>query len=279
MAFFNNDNNKNKKFITSKEYRLCSKCGASMEANKRYCIKCGALNYEHPDNQYMKKYVSKNEVNKINRDYYNNIQEDFSAYSSDDVYVGGQKLKEVKVEDKNEDEVVKNINYTKGFGYLILFHLVLFGVVYYFVKMNLNTSLFISIFCFISMAYFVATCNLYRKANYSGFTPFIPIYNYLVYLDIVLESNFYWFLILIPGVNVVFLIYLLYKTGECFGINGFLTIIGWPVILLYIGYSNNVGFYGRANSKPANNKIVTIIGASIFVFIIIVLLGCKLLCS
>ena len=30
---------------------VCPRCGAELNPKQRYCMKCGALNYEHPDNQ------------------------------------------------------------------------------------------------------------------------------------------------------------------------------------------------------------------------------------
>ncbi len=35
----------------------CIKCGSKMNENDRFCFKCGAINYNHPDNEsYVKKY-------------------------------------------------------------------------------------------------------------------------------------------------------------------------------------------------------------------------------
>ena len=49
---------------------ICPRCGAEMDSSKRYCMKCGALNYDHPDNQKMKQYISKEEVDEANKEYY-----------------------------------------------------------------------------------------------------------------------------------------------------------------------------------------------------------------
>lgn len=38
---------------------FCSVCGAEMLISSRYCMKCGALNYDHPSNSSMKKYIKK----------------------------------------------------------------------------------------------------------------------------------------------------------------------------------------------------------------------------
>ena len=37
----------------------CSRCGAEMKSNSRYCMKCGNLNYEHGANEQMRKYCRK----------------------------------------------------------------------------------------------------------------------------------------------------------------------------------------------------------------------------
>ena len=36
---------------------FCDVCGAEMNASQRCCIKCGALNYNHPANASMRKYA------------------------------------------------------------------------------------------------------------------------------------------------------------------------------------------------------------------------------
>lgn len=42
----------------------CDNCGAEMKMSQRNCLKCGTLNYEHPDNQSMKKYLPKKQKQK-----------------------------------------------------------------------------------------------------------------------------------------------------------------------------------------------------------------------
>ena len=48
---------------------LCPRCGAEMKPEQRYCMKCGALNYDHPDNQGMKQYITNEEIEQTNKDY------------------------------------------------------------------------------------------------------------------------------------------------------------------------------------------------------------------
>ena len=41
------------------EIIYCKKCGSPMKKTWRCCMKCGAINYAHPENQSMKKYEPK----------------------------------------------------------------------------------------------------------------------------------------------------------------------------------------------------------------------------
>jgi len=42
----------------------CSRCGAEMKSDVRYCMKCGNLNYSHPDNVSMRPYIKDVNSNK-----------------------------------------------------------------------------------------------------------------------------------------------------------------------------------------------------------------------
>ena len=37
---------------------FCSRCGSEINSNARYCMKCGNLNPNHPDNQGMTKFIN-----------------------------------------------------------------------------------------------------------------------------------------------------------------------------------------------------------------------------
>lgn len=45
----------------------CVRCGSEMKEGDRCCLKCGALNYSHPQNSdFIKEYAPKGEVIKAN---------------------------------------------------------------------------------------------------------------------------------------------------------------------------------------------------------------------
>ncbi|MBR3049011.1 MAG: hypothetical protein IKG58_00425 [Bacilli bacterium] len=122
MSFINNDD---KKIIDSTDYVICSRCGEPMKPDARCCLKCGTLNYRNPENSYMKSHLSEKKLDKINR---KRFEEEMD--NDDSVYVGGQKLKEVKVEDKKPEETKKIISIP---SYVILLILLVIGVICYFI--------------------------------------------------------------------------------------------------------------------------------------------------
>ena len=98
MALFRRK--KHEKFINSSGYKICSRCGRPIKDSDRYCLKCGALNFDHPDNQYLKKYMSFKKIEKENRQKLDNTMEQKVT----DVYVGGEKLEETSIKDKEKEE-------------------------------------------------------------------------------------------------------------------------------------------------------------------------------
>ena len=46
---------------------ICPRCSMEMKKNSRYCMKCGYLNYDHPENFGMKAEVRQNV--RFNRNY------------------------------------------------------------------------------------------------------------------------------------------------------------------------------------------------------------------
>ena len=50
----------------------CSRCGAEMSSNSRYCMKCGNLNYDHEANKNMRRYKPKKEK-KVSGKFINDV--------------------------------------------------------------------------------------------------------------------------------------------------------------------------------------------------------------
>lgn len=240
---------------------ICPRCGATIKDDSRYCIKCGALNYDHPANLSMKKYVSEKEVNKSNMEYANSINN-----INNQVFVGGKVLKEVSIMPQSSVEAK---NYKSEIVYVLLISFLMAGSIYFFLNQPLVVSIYFFLTTFCIMISFLAICNIYRKAGYSFFTSFIPFYNEYVLCEMLFDKGILFLLTLVPIVNIVFLFILLYKLGEKFGINGILSIIAAPIVILIIAFSDRCVFLGYSNKD--NNNVINIVGF-LFMIIYIVLL-------
>ena len=264
MAFFNKEDTE--KFISSKDYRVCPRCGEPLKATSRYCLKCGALNYDHPDNQYMKKYLSDKKMKKINKEKY----EDTIEHTIEDVYVGGKKLETVDLkDDENEVITIKSNPYKSSLAYVCILSAVTIILSYFLLNRDIEIGLTYGVLTYISWLFIITPCNIYRKANYSGFTTFIPFYNGYAIYDMIYGNGWYFLLMLIPIVNIVFLFITMYKLGRAFGMNGLLTMLLAPIMLPYIAFSDKVAFQNNPVSD-SKKKVTRVIG---IIFLGIIFIG------
>lgn len=98
--------------------------------------------------------------------------------------------------------------------------------------------------------YFIANWKLYEKAGREGWTSIVPIYNILILCDIAGKPRWYFWMLLLPIVNFVFIIYIMAGLSKAFGKdNGFtvglvfLSIIFIPILA-----------FGDAKYQGANNN-------------------------
>ena len=96
-----------------------------------------------------------------------------------------------------------------------------------------------------------AKWNIYQKAGKPGWAALIPIYNSIVLLEIVGKPIWWIFLLLIPGVNLIFAIWITNLLTKSFGKDEAFTV---GLILLAIVFYPILGF-GKANYQgPAGNS-------------------------
>lgn len=74
----------------------------------------------------------------------------------------------------------------------------------------------------ISLFYLIAEWKIYEKAGKPGWAILIPIYRTIVFLDIIGKPWWWLLLFLIPGINIIFMI--------------------WSINLLSVKFSKGVGF-------------------------------------
>ena len=100
-----------------------------------------------------------------------------------------------------------------------------------------STAVAVSVVAIAVLAFYIVTSwKIFTKANRPGWASLIPIYNTIVQLQIIGRPIWWWFLLLIPFVNIVVLIIVALDVAKVFGKGtGFgILLILLPVIALPI---------------------------------------------
>ncbi len=101
----------------------------------------------------------------------------------------------------------------------------------------------------------VALWKLFVKAGEPGWAGIIPLYNTYTLTKIAGLNPWLFLLMLVPGVNFFFAIYLMIKIGEAFG-----KTIGWSIVFLVIlslvGWLI-LGFGSATYHRPATQGLPT----------------------
>ena len=98
-------------------------------------------------------------------------------------------------------------------------------------------GVFLFIGLFISLIMIISFWKIFSKANKPGWAAIVPIYNTIVLLEVVGKPLWWFFLLIIPGVNFVILIMILHRLSVSFGKDVgttllliFLPFIGFPML-------------------------------------------------
>ena len=160
---------------------VCPRCGATLNSTQRYCMKCGALNYEHPDNQKMKQYITEQEIEDANQEYQKTVNS-----QNQTIEIAGKVYSDTPVVDKKTTYVDTRIMV----GLLFIVTICL-GAIYYFVfPYSILMTLILCLVFFLLVFAILTTISIYMKGGYSGFSPFIPFYGQYAYFDIALGKIF-----------------------------------------------------------------------------------------
>ena len=225
---------------------FCSRCGAEMKSSARYCMKCGNLNPDHPENKSMEKFMPK----------------------SQGYFVGSGKSI-VGTLDPNSGLILSVANNT---GSSKMCFLLTFGIYFIIVFLiGLSTVLGLSnihdiiytnlavTFLIISLIFIFiySSERMYMKMNKPWWAALVPFYNYFVLSDIIFNNMFLGFLIFVPMVGNIYMLILYYKLGKAFNKNGFLTAL-FPLIMIpIIGFGDslyNNRSYVKNDSKNSLEK-------------------------
>lgn len=216
------------------EMIVCSACGAKMKKSQRCCMKCGQLNYSHPENASMLKFAN----NSVNNNSY---------VVGSGKLIGRNNGKKKTGGDNFSYEIASNAGDRKtclilNFGLLIIATILLFLTVYdtgdavldVLTSTSFNIMFIILLFSFLES---VSMQFLYMKANKPWWSFFIPFYNWYVYFEITMNKGLLFLTLFIPVVGVIFFLVSMYKLGEKFGYSGIFSLLLFPIALPVIGFN------------------------------------------
>ena len=204
----------------------CPKCGEMMNADARYCMRCGTINPNLETNKILKK----------------NIQTTIDEYKSG---------KAPLIKEKSSIAAAANNTGNRTFAFYVTYllyivTLIVIGFSAY--KNGINTLDFLIISEYPELViivslifiYIYSTELIFMKCNKQWWAGFIPIYNLMITGDITFHNQYIGLLSLVPVIGQIFMLVMFYKLGEKFKYNGWLTMIFFVIALPIIGLSDHL---------------------------------------
>lgn len=117
-----------------------------------------------------------------------------------------------------------------------------------------NIFIFFGIGIMLAFALFLiaAQWKIYEKAGKPGWAVIIPIYNIIILLEIIGKPIWWLFLMLIPGVNIIFSVWATNLLSKSFGKDEAFTV---GLILLSIIFYPILGFGSAQYQGPAGKEV------------------------
>lgn len=259
--------------VNGDEIIFCPRCGEKMRKTQRNCLKCGQLNYENPNNAYMKKYESKN--SSVNSTY---VIGKGSVHKSGNLSIfNNSRPNEMLADNAGNLMTCVSVNiliYLTGIVCSFLISFFTSGSV----GETLLNNVFISFLVFYSLIFILMYSLelIFMKSNAQWWKALIPFYNLYIWCKIVLSNGFLFILFFIPVIGVIMFFIFFYKLGKVYGKNPWLTLLFGPISLPFIAFSNTTSYNGvvyinRMRGKNSvellykwNKRILTLF----FVFIV-----------
>ncbi len=225
---------------------FCSRCGAEMKASARYCMKCGNLNYDHPDNVNMKNLLGKEQTT-------TSYQVGSGKFILGDMPSNGNSV----VQSIANNTGNKALCFYLTFGLYLLIILGNLGLIFSRGNMDLNTILsssfpFLAIITSVVFLYIYSIELLFMKANKRWWAGLIPIYNMMILSEMAFNKKKLGLLILVPVVGFIYAIVVFYKIGEKFKYSGLITALFNVVMVPVIAFSDHP-FDGRTFVDDSKN--------------------------
>lgn len=218
---------------------VCDRCGAVYKSSMRYCMKCGKLNYNHPDNASMLKYAG-NDANNVT------VYNSFDTNETNTPKMSFEEQFNYMIADKAGNKstcVVVNI-------VLLIISIVLVSLILFAIKKNL-ASVFVSTEFLLAAVLLLLICLetismqfIYMKANKPWWKQLIPFYNMYVFFDIAMKNSNKFFLTFIPLYGIYVGIKAVSDLGKKFGYTGWKTVVFAPIVLPMIAFNTAASYEG-----------------------------------
>lgn len=207
----------------------CSRCGEPMKASSRYCMKCGNLNFDHPDNKNMQQYQ---------------VKED-NAYQ-----VGSGNFILGSIPNNGVTQSIANNTGNKSLCFYITFSLYLVIIIGNILLIGSNggfnldnivrsTFPLVAIFTSFIFFYTYSLELLFMKANKRWWAGIVPIYNIMILSEMAFNKKLLGLISLIPGIGFIYILIVFYKIGEKFKYNGIVTALFSIIMIPVIAYGNH----------------------------------------
>ena len=225
---------------------FCSRCGAEMNSNSRYCMKCGNLNYDHKDNEKMKPFLKKQKST--------TYQVGAGAFMNNDDQNNNGSLKVGIANNTGSSTLCFFVNY--------LIYVFSIGILFLFVRQtgvvdfnSLAISFFPTISIIISFIflYIYSVELLFMKCNKRWWDGLIPIYNLFILAEITFQNKKFGFICLVPIIGEIFILVMLYKLGEHFKYRGLLVVLLPFIFIPIIGFGTHT-YKGYSFVESNNDK-------------------------
>lgn len=201
---------------------ICPKCGSEMKKESRYCMKCGNLNYAHPDNESMKQYAWQN----IKQGYF------ISGANVDNK----QPLTMGNVDSLSNASPFKACIITNVILHLLMavgMFLLVNSVSLLGGSVSAGAIITIAVSVVISFIINYSVQAMYIKAGEPWWGYFVPFYSNYIMFKIALGNGWLFLVSVIPVVGVIVALIALYQLGKKFYKNGWLTLF-FPFIMIPI---------------------------------------------
>ena len=209
---------------------MCPRCREEMHSTSRYCMKCGYLNYNHPDNIKLKPYMGK-------------LQET-TNYVNGQVqprqFLGARKVHEIRFGSKTgSKKLCFGINILLYIACLAIAFFAVYSKYDYVIDLLYSSLPYLFLIITIVFIYLYAIELIFMKMNTRWWVPLVPIYNMFALSYKVFGSYLFGIIGLIPGVNLIYFLVLIYKMGVKFDFNGILFTLFLPVFIPLCGFGAN----------------------------------------